>query len=90
MQQNTMGIDWESNLAGYGSLCVLLSDRRTAMAYGLGEKLENRLSYILVPKRAKRHSNKWAKAIKHRVERRRMKADIEAVPCYNRHHGYEW
>lgn len=60
------------------------------MAYGLGEKLENRLSYILAPKWAKRHSNKYAKMIKHRVERRRVKVDIDAVPCYNRHHGYEW
>lgn len=32
---------------------------------------------------------RWIKIAKHKVERRRVKADIECGPQYNRYGGYE-
>ncbi|HBA83385.1 MAG TPA: hypothetical protein DCZ95_04740 [Verrucomicrobia bacterium] len=61
------------------------------MAYGLGEKIENKLSPILAgKKRAARMSHKYEKKSKHRAERRRANKDFDCVPAYNRHHGWEW
>ena len=60
------------------------------MAYGLGDKIENKLGYLLRPKYAKRKSHRFDKQAKHRAERRRNKYDIECVPAYNKHHGWEW
>jgi len=61
------------------------------MAYGKAMQIEKQLDYDLDSKRRLvQHSHRWDKLIKHRIERRRVKQDIECQPQYNRYDGYEW
>lgn len=53
-------------------------------------RIENRLSYMLNAKRAKRTSHKLYKKFRNRKHRRLMKSDLEYIPYYNRYKDWEY
>ena len=60
------------------------------VAIGKTEQIENKLSYIISSKKAKRTSNKKDKQIKNRHERRRANINPECEPFYGKYYGWEY
>lgn len=59
------------------------------MAYS-AEKIENGLGYMINPKKAKRTSHKNQKKERNRKQRRKIKANPEFTPEYDRYNTTEF
>ena len=53
-------------------------------------QLENKLSYLINSKRARRKSHRDIKKIRLRRERRKINQDINYEPKYKQYEGWEW
>jgi hypothetical protein len=68
------------------------------MAYGLGEAIDRWLihTWEIYPgnkkpwRKIRKKGQKYRKRAKHKVERQRVRLNIEAPTTYGKYHGWEW